>query len=253
MKNTALWKRCGWPEGCSRDIRYDNHSGLCGTHRYLKLPGERKPQVDPDEQARIDAAIEARVGAGWSEPEDELDDDADLEGEACTLEDVDESPAVPPAEPKEEVMEVKVTHCKRTGCGKQLRKDNSKGVCSSGCNSYEAPPSHRAPGVIDVRVKRKPSPELLREEQQKTTMAEFAAAERDPEMPTPAQFAAAQKAITPVLASLSGETPQTEAQRTIRRFRQLCEALELDADDLLATFCEEFMEKARQGITSEAA
>lgn len=34
--------------------------------------------------------------------------------------------------------------CERYGCGKPLRKDNAKGVCSSGCLSSLAPTAVRA-------------------------------------------------------------------------------------------------------------
>lgn len=37
--------------------------------------------------------------------------------------------------------------CSRNGCTKQLRKDNSKGVCSSNCESPEAPPNKQVAGV----------------------------------------------------------------------------------------------------------
>lgn len=34
--------------------------------------------------------------------------------------------------------------CSRSGCTKILRRDNSTGMCSSNCQSPEAPPSQRA-------------------------------------------------------------------------------------------------------------
>lgn len=34
--------------------------------------------------------------------------------------------------------------CSRAGCGKPLRRDNTKGVCSSGCLSAEAPGALRS-------------------------------------------------------------------------------------------------------------
>lgn len=34
--------------------------------------------------------------------------------------------------------------CERYGCGKKLRKDNTKGVCSTGCLSSLAPATARA-------------------------------------------------------------------------------------------------------------
>lgn len=40
-----------------------------------------------------------------------------------------------------------MTTCSRSGCTKQLRKDNAKGVCSSNCGSPDAPPAARAKGV----------------------------------------------------------------------------------------------------------
>lgn len=39
-----------------------------------------------------------------------------------------------------------MTICSRSGCTKQLRKDNSKGLCSSSCLSPDAPPMVRAKG-----------------------------------------------------------------------------------------------------------
>lgn len=40
-----------------------------------------------------------------------------------------------------------VKTCTRTGCGKQLRKDNLKGVCSSNCLSPDAPAADRDPNA----------------------------------------------------------------------------------------------------------
>lgn len=37
--------------------------------------------------------------------------------------------------------------CSRRGCGKQLRSNNTTGMCGSGCLSPDAPPSLRAAGV----------------------------------------------------------------------------------------------------------
>lgn len=34
--------------------------------------------------------------------------------------------------------------CTRAGCGKKLKSNNTKGECSSGCLSLEAPPAARA-------------------------------------------------------------------------------------------------------------
>ena len=49
-----------------------------------------------------------------------------------------------------------MTTCTRSGCSKKLRKDNSKGVCSSNCESPEAPGSARAKGVKASDVARMP-------------------------------------------------------------------------------------------------
>ncbi len=40
-----------------------------------------------------------------------------------------------------------MTTCTRSGCNKKLRKDNAKGLCSSNCESPDAPPFARAKGV----------------------------------------------------------------------------------------------------------
>lgn len=40
-----------------------------------------------------------------------------------------------------------MTVCSRRDCNKKLRKDNSKGECSSNCESPDAPPAQRAKGV----------------------------------------------------------------------------------------------------------
>lgn len=37
--------------------------------------------------------------------------------------------------------------CGRTGCSRYLRRDNTSGVCSTNCESMDAPPSHRAKNV----------------------------------------------------------------------------------------------------------
>lgn len=45
-----------------------------------------------------------------------------------------------------------MAQCSRSSCTKQLRKDNAKGVCSSNCESPDAPNGVRAKGVdTDVR------------------------------------------------------------------------------------------------------
>lgn len=47
-----------------------------------------------------------------------------------------------------------VKTCTRAGCGKQLRKDNSKGVCSANCLSPDAPAADRDPNADGDVLKR---------------------------------------------------------------------------------------------------
>lgn len=46
--------------------------------------------------------------------------------------------------------------CSRPGCTKQLRSNNTSGVCGSGCRSPEAPPSQRDPALDDDVLDDKP-------------------------------------------------------------------------------------------------
>lgn len=171
------------------------------------------------QEAKTDARLEAQIGAGWND-DDQLDDDADLEGEVA--------PRVIRRIPttKENPMSEKT--CTRDGCGKKLRSNNTKGICSSGCLSSDAPPTHRAAGVIDIAVMRKPGVELepakveLRAEKKQKRSAKAAREEQDHE-------------------------------ETLRRFRLLAEALGVDADQVLATFAESWISKARDAITEDAA
>lgn len=52
-----------------------------------------------------------------------------------------------------------MTTCSRSGCTKKLRIDNSKGCCSSGCLSADAPPAGRAKGVVAIAAKPKVKPD----------------------------------------------------------------------------------------------
>lgn len=47
--------------------------------------------------------------------------------------------------------------CRRNGCGKKLRSNNTTGVCATGCFSSEAPPSTRAGAAVkSPRVSKAP-------------------------------------------------------------------------------------------------
>jgi hypothetical protein len=65
--------------------------------------------------------------------------------------------------------------CSRIGCGKQLRDSNSKGVCSSGCRSMEAPPAQRADELRDAapKAKRTTAPTVATPADGKTELERF--------------------------------------------------------------------------------
>jgi len=53
-----------------------------------------------------------------------------------------------------------MTTCSRSGCTKKLRKDNAKGVCSSNCDSPEAPAAQRAKGIGAAAPKHEAAKEI---------------------------------------------------------------------------------------------
>jgi hypothetical protein len=215
--------------------------GLCIRHRR-------------EEQERLEAA-DARIMASIGhqpDDEDELDDDADLEGESfddelplkcptcgggdCGCDLADDPQPVKPRPPEEpEEVNVNEKRCSRTGCGKTLRANNSKGVCSSGCLSADAPPFARAEGVIDVPVTRKEKPaEAVKQELPKAAYQE------------PPLISGAEQARE--LARW--QKKPNRAQATLEKFRQLGETLGFDADELLAEFAQSFIDRAKRAVTA---
>lgn len=66
-----------------------------------------------------------------------------------------------------------MAQCSRSGCTKQLRKDNTKGACSSNCESAEAPNGVRAKEVAESAAV--PKPDLADKHNASEVMARFRA------------------------------------------------------------------------------
>lgn len=223
---------------------------------------------DPEEQERIDARIMAAVGSGWSRDEDELDDDSDLEGEdrfahlravepdaepaseefkgisafiahgAAKPDELAASnkfdsnwPGDPPAEsPTEQSEENPMAEktCKRAGCGKKLRANNTKGVCASSCLSSDAPPAHRASkDQLAQAVMDRADVELAAERTKKKTKT-----------PAPAP---------------EGGVDEESAEETLKRFEKVTEAIGVDGQELLASLVREWMNNVREAFAQTSS
>lgn len=66
-----------------------------------------------------------------------------------------------------------MTTCTRTGCNKKLRKDNSKGMCSSACESPDAPPAQRAKGVEGRGLGNPPAKQLVEPSESGAALKKF--------------------------------------------------------------------------------
>jgi hypothetical protein len=104
--------------------------------------------------------------------------------------------------------------CSRSGCSKQLRVDNTKGVCSSNCESADAPLGAQAAGV-----KRAPSTTSAKKVETSSILKELETQEKN-------------EAHAVVLA----------------KFRTVAEALGFDPDEELAKAAQGWLEAAGAAV-----
>jgi DNA-binding SARP family transcriptional activator len=103
--------------------------------------------------------------------------------------------------------------CSRSGCSKQLRAHNTKGVCSSGCESPDAPFAAQAAGV-----KRAPA------------------------------STSAARAIAEAVEEADDKQENIAHAAVLAKFRTVAEALGFDPDEVLAEAAEQWIEAAGAAV-----
>lgn len=190
-----------------------------GRHRFVVVaePGQTRFR----ERDRIDFAAQSNAEGEGSWVIDEV---APPTSAITALVRTAPLPVVQPVSTQETSMsktEAEEKSCSK--CGKRLRADNTRGVCGqAGPCAARAAATNGSPAVAEARVKDENPPFGLR------------TAGLPPGVPPIAQRPRRQP---------------TEADETLRRFRLLAEALGFDADEVLAGFAKDWLERARSAVT----